>query len=200
MGAWGSGNLDNDGALDWLEEFKARKSIRALQKKLKNFPRAPESADEVLACAEIIAALNGYPSYDIPPEIEEWTEKQRKKTPPDLCREAGETVQSILKESDLKSLWEETEHFNDWRAIEEDLLSRLTRAPLPLDGPKVRKPPILRVLGTLGGDPVKIKLGAKLPDLSKPLGAIGAPRMVTLPVGNGVLPEELLKLSAWLQN
>lgn len=165
MGAWGTSSFENDGALDWLGDFLDHPSDDALRAAFSPLPipghqrflarlfggRTGPAAvravgEHVLAAAEVIAAMRGYPPAKVPLDF--------KRLPlhvpsDDLVRAAIGGVDSILDESsDLHSRWRGTDDFSmmhrdaameeeeeeedtgrylDWLACVRDLRERLTR-------------------------------------------------------------------------
>lgn len=130
MSVWGAGIFENDDALDWIYDLAdsgtLARVISALDVILKNKDDDLELADcrIGLAAAEIIAAMTGDPSPELPEEAEEWigekileNEKLREK--------AQHVVHIIRKNSELKSKWEKSPNFPQWQATLDDLQKRL---------------------------------------------------------------------------
>jgi Domain of unknown function (DUF4259) len=129
MGAWGTRSFENDGALDWLGDFLDRPSDEALRAAFSPTPsprhqgflarlfggRAGPAAirpngEHVLAAAEVIAAMRGYPPAEVPLDF---TRLPLRVPPDDLVRAAIGGVDSILDESsELHSLWRGTDDFS----------------------------------------------------------------------------------------
>ena len=78
MSMWGTGIFENDDALDWIYDLADSGSLTnvssALDVVIRNKDESPELSDcrIALASAEIIAAMYGDPSPDLPEEAEEW--------------------------------------------------------------------------------------------------------------------------------
>jgi Domain of unknown function (DUF4259) len=143
MGAWGKKTFENDGAMDWLADFLEEPSEtrilnafsaqptaiqpgligKLLGKKAESIPGELEG-EEVLAAAEVVAAILGRPSTTLPDEL---------KNPPAISlspttvSKALAAIDEIIKDSNLKECWEETDDFQAWKAEVEDLRTRLKR-------------------------------------------------------------------------
>lgn len=130
MSVWGAGIFENDDALDWIYDLAdsgtLTRVVAALDVILKNKDDDLEVADcrIGLAAAEIIAAMTGDPSPELPEEAEEWigekileNEKLREK--------AQRVVQVIQRNSELKGRWEKTPNFSQWQTALNDLRKRL---------------------------------------------------------------------------
>ena len=129
MGAWGSGNFENDHAQDFLSGLQS-KGIDELRQILaraidQDYLGAPDSS-VVLATAEAIATLKGAPPQPIPREIAEWADKVQGAPPAGLNDLARRAVGKIRSNSELKDLWLEAEGLNEWSAVLRDLEQRLT--------------------------------------------------------------------------
>ncbi|MBS1997277.1 MAG: DUF4259 domain-containing protein [Cyanobacteria bacterium SZAS LIN-2] len=199
MGAWGCGSFENDGALDWLDQFQQKKSIKLLERKIATYNKAPETADEVIACAEIVAALNGYPGDDLPADLEEWSEKQRSKMPPQLAHDAAMVVASILQNSELNDLWAESPDYQQWIDTQQNLIERLNKKPPESGTAKVRKAPLITLTDSTTGRTLKLRTNQKLPDLNTAVPGLGPVRHVQLELGQDILPSEFQTISDWLK-
>ena len=81
MGCWGVGNFENDDALDWLGDLQDGAGFGAVERVLGArlngaCIEAPE-ASESLAASEVVAALLGRPSGDLPVEVARWVAENR---------------------------------------------------------------------------------------------------------------------------
>lgn len=130
MSVWGSGIFENDDALDWVYDLAdsgtLAQVVSALDVILKNKDDDLELADcrIGLAAAEIIAAMTGDPSLELPEEAEDWIgekilENER------LREKAQQVVHVIQKNSELKEKWEKSASFPKWQATLNDLQKRL---------------------------------------------------------------------------
>jgi len=130
MGAWGTGSFENDDAADWLAELGsiAPDDLTHILVQTADSPgylEAPASRIAV-AAAEVIAALNGSPTEEVPPEIVKWTANRQASTP-ELKALALRALERVRKNSELKDLWLEADGLNDWIAAIQDLQTRVGR-------------------------------------------------------------------------
>jgi len=133
MGAWGHGILENDGALDWLDEFEAEPAEAILDEILSPI----ESGDylDVDACSaglvasEILAHALGNGSTDLPGGVVSWIQKHGSVATPARVGGAISFIDRVLADSEMQALWDETEHADKWRAAVRDLRARLASAP-----------------------------------------------------------------------
>jgi hypothetical protein len=79
---------------------------------------------EARAAAEVVAALRGKPAAKLPDEVQTWLKGKPKPTEA-LVAEAIRALDRILKDSETKALWEETEYYVAWKTSVEELRSRL---------------------------------------------------------------------------
>lgn len=130
MGAWGVGSFENDDAIDWVIELEDAKGFQFLADAFEivldqkdDLPEAPDCSVAICA-AEVTAGLLGNPSDDLSEEVLEWMEGQ-----PDpssaLLSLATNALNVILKRSELKSLWQKTDDYDEWRELVLDLRDRL---------------------------------------------------------------------------
>jgi hypothetical protein len=144
MGAWGTKTFENDGAMDWLGEFLDVPSETRILNTFSTQPtviqpgiigklmgKKPESipgeleGDEVLAAAEVVASILGRPSTTIPDELKNLPAIS---ISPTTVSRALSAIDEIIKDSNLKECWEETDDFQAWKAEVEDLRTRLKRS------------------------------------------------------------------------
>ncbi|MEG0884045.1 MAG: DUF4259 domain-containing protein [Janthinobacterium sp.] len=88
-------------------------------------------AAEALAALEVIARLLGKPGEDDPAtaEVDEWVAACKKKVTPPLLEKARLAFERITAESsELRQLWQDSEHFADWQADVAALRSRVLGA------------------------------------------------------------------------
>lgn len=130
MGAWGTGSFENDDAMDWVYELEDAKNFQILADAFDTvldqkdeYLEAPDCCIAICA-AEVTAGLLGNPADDLPEEVMEWLEGQ-----PDpsevLLKLATNALNAILKKSELKELWQETDDYDEWREIVLDIRDRL---------------------------------------------------------------------------
>jgi hypothetical protein len=130
MGAWAAGSFDNDDAMDWViglsdasGDSVVREALAPLVSPDARYLEAPRCSIAI-AAAETVAAARGHPTAALPEEVAGWIEK-KPAVSPDLVVLAREAVDRILRESELKDLWEESDTGNDWRTAMADLRRRL---------------------------------------------------------------------------
>lgn len=129
MGAWGYGTFENDEALDWVYELQESSGTEILSATLEavtdaDFVEAPE-ASNALAAAEVVAALDGNPGENLPPEVDAWVKDNSEPVDADLLMLARVAVERIARDSELSELWEESGDESAWRETLDDLLQRL---------------------------------------------------------------------------
>jgi hypothetical protein len=99
MAGWGTGSFENEEAQDFLGRLKSLgiddlRQILARAADQRDYMEAPESS-VAIAAAEVIAALKGAPSSNVPREIADWLNTTRSGVTPDLnklARRAGQQV------------------------------------------------------------------------------------------------------------
>ncbi|MBR2568238.1 MAG: DUF4259 domain-containing protein [Paenibacillus sp.] len=129
MGAWGYGNLENDSVLDWVEELLESNDLslisEAIDEVLEDDELDADTASIAIGAAEVLAALqgrHGEEAYD--EELAAWM-KQRLGQGADLLPKAQAALTKILDESELKTLWEESESYEEWVRTIKELEQRL---------------------------------------------------------------------------
>lgn len=132
MGAWGTGNFENDDALDWvddLEECEDASAVRSALTTVTGWPAAEqlESIDccVALAAAEMVAAALGHPSVDFPEEAEDWLERRGQELGEEEHQLARAIVERIRRNSELKDLYADSDSLEEWLDVLKDLEGRL---------------------------------------------------------------------------
>ncbi len=132
MGCWGTGTFENDDAADWAWTLQESDGLDAVERTLGaladgGYIEAPE-ASERLAAAEVVAALLGHPSADLPVDVARWIAEHRGLDARPLRDAALNHVRAALGgNSELRGLWEENEEdFPFWKATAEALIARLS--------------------------------------------------------------------------
>ncbi|MEL6870449.1 MAG: DUF4259 domain-containing protein [Pseudomonadota bacterium] len=130
MGAWGLGTFENDDALDWVYELEASTGSGVLNASLAavdgaDYLEAPEAC-AALAAAEVVAALIGTPSQDLPEEVTGWLAANQQQPDAELITMAHRAVSRIKSSSELQELWEETDEYAAWQHAMDELSLRLT--------------------------------------------------------------------------
>jgi hypothetical protein len=135
MGTWAVDAFGNDYAQDWAQDLHETSNLDAVADTLNTALDTPGELDapfaaEALVAIEVLARLQGKggPRTDDSASVDEWVEARKPKAKPraDLAEKAVRALDRILsEESELRALWEESEHYAEWLASVEDLRSRL---------------------------------------------------------------------------
>lgn len=135
MGAWGPGNFENDGALDWVAELLEGgddTTIRAAFGSVLGSDEGDVDVDDAaaaLAAAEAVAAINGHPGGELPEELASRLRALRLAPADERTQLAVRAVERVAARSELQELWEESGPSEEWRSVVRDLLSRLAATP-----------------------------------------------------------------------
>ena len=125
MGTWATDAFGNDYAMDWAQDLHEYKTLELVETTLDNVIDSTEAeleapfAAEALAALEVIARLQGKPGEDDPAtaQVDAWVAACRKKVTPPLLDKARLAFDRIVAEtSELRQLWQDSEHFADWQA------------------------------------------------------------------------------------
>ena len=137
MGAWSEDNFGNDDAGDWVYDLEKSKGIETLMSAIKlvnssdDYLESPDCS-EALAASEVIAAALTNDFSLVPEEVKKWVTKKpsllgkKPKIETTHAVEAIKAVQKIVKDSELKELWEESEDYPNWLKIQNTLLKKLS--------------------------------------------------------------------------
>ena len=138
MGAWSEGNFGNDDAGDWIYVLEKSKGTDTLLKPIKaiiandDYIESPDCS-EALAASEVIAASLTKDNSIIPEEALNWLNKKpglfgkKPQIEKEYAALAKQSVQKILKSSELRDLWEETEDFSKWQEVQLNLINKLNK-------------------------------------------------------------------------
>jgi hypothetical protein len=129
MGAWGIGNFDNDDAADWVYELTESDGTDLLMAALEEatgegYLEAPTSC-VALAAAEIVAALLGNAGKAMPDEVRKWLASNDAEVDHDLLALSRAAVMRVKERSELRELWQDSADYQQWVALQDDLLQRL---------------------------------------------------------------------------
>ncbi|MFA6067138.1 MAG: DUF4259 domain-containing protein [Janthinobacterium sp.] len=125
MGTWATDAFGNDYAMDWAQDLHEYKTLELVETTLDNVIDSQEAeleapfAAEALAALEVIARLQGQPGDNDPAtaEVDEWVAACKKKVTPPLLEKARLVFERIMAESsELRQLWQDSEHYADWQA------------------------------------------------------------------------------------
>ncbi len=128
MGTWDKKNFGNDDALDFVDSFGESNTsqLELLLKKITDLPSDSylEASDcfVALVVCEIIAAQKGKSSEDFPEDFKNTISDE---DIDNLAELAILAVDRIVSNSELKDLWEESEEYTEWLAVQENLKERL---------------------------------------------------------------------------
>ena len=131
MGTWGTGTFDNDQAMDWILDLGESHDLSIIQKLLSSNATGRDLdasvGVDILSAAEVVAALTGRPSEDLPDDVAAWIKAHPKLDAAPLKEKARILVNSVLAPtSELRILWEENaEDCPQWKSGVLDLLARL---------------------------------------------------------------------------
>jgi hypothetical protein len=134
---WGASSFDNEEAVEWLYTLGEKAELGPVRRALLRVAEDEEYPDEAecklaLAAAEVVAAMRGRPSDDLPGEVEAWAAACGKRCSDRLLKLAVRTVQRIRSDSELRDIWLESGEETAWFAAVDNLLDRLaTPAPVP---------------------------------------------------------------------
>jgi hypothetical protein len=139
VGTWAVGPFGNDFAQDWAQDLQESKDLYFIEDTLNNvlqaetteYLEAPFGA-EALAAVETWSRLQGKGGAkdEDSAGVDEWVaEVQAKLSKPraDIADKAQRVLALVLSEaSELRELWEDSEHYEDWCATVTDLQRRLS--------------------------------------------------------------------------
>jgi hypothetical protein len=129
MGTWDIGSFDNDQAMDWAADLTESDDLSLIEEALGVDERTLDecSGVDVLAAAEVVAALKGKPSAGLPEDVVAWVAGHSGLNVTPLLPKARQLVQGVLAEScGLRQLWEENQdECAKWKATVVDLIARL---------------------------------------------------------------------------
>lgn len=134
MGAWEIGNFDNDAALDTVTLLLGVELpvafLEAAFRQVLNEDEYLDSDDcsEALVAAEVIAALAGAPTPDLPEDLQVWVEQHKSLAIDTLLPIALEALARIREDSELKDLMDDADGLSEWQAIQRKLKGRLRDA------------------------------------------------------------------------
>lgn len=137
MGTWAVGPFGNDFAQDWAEDLQESKDLYFIEDTLTNVLRAETTeyleapfGAEALAAVETLLRLygRGAPADEDSASVDEWVESVLPKFKPraDLVDKARRALVLVLSDaSELRELWEDSEHFQEWQASVKDMSARM---------------------------------------------------------------------------
>jgi hypothetical protein len=134
---WGASSFDNEEAVEWLYALGEKAELGPVRRALLRVDEDDEYPVEAecklaLAAAEVVAAMRGWPSDDLPGEVDAWAAGCGKRCSDRLLKLAIRTVQRIRTDSELRDIWLDSGEEVAWFAAVDNLLERLgTPGPGP---------------------------------------------------------------------
>ena len=125
MATWAIDAFGNDYAMDWAQDLQEYTTLELVETTLDNVIDSTEEeleapfAAEALAALDVIARLQGRPGASDPAtaEVDEWVAACKKKITPQLLEKARLAFERIGSESsELRQLWQDSEHGEEWQA------------------------------------------------------------------------------------
>jgi len=122
MGAWGTGNFDNDTALDWVFELEETSDLSLIEETIK-VVLDEEYIDsdigaEALMAIEAIARLKGEFGVEdsYAEDLDNWVRSHKLDVTNEWVEKAKNALDLIVSEkSELYELWEDTDDFEAWK-------------------------------------------------------------------------------------
>jgi rubrerythrin len=130
MATWDYHNFDNDAAADFAEDFRKRPNEAVLYEALATVAEEEglietAEASQALAAAELVAAIIGKPAADMPVGLLPATTQLDADGQEDLQELAIDAVEAVLRSSELQQRWAESADYQNWQALQQNLLARL---------------------------------------------------------------------------
>ncbi len=137
MSAWCTDNFSNDMAAEWVAALEKSKGIKFLMSPIERINQNTgylkiEECSEALAASEVVAAAISSDYSITPDKVRTWLNTKKgfifAKKPqinPEHSAQAITVVERILKESELRELWQDSEEFENWQEKQHVLLKKL---------------------------------------------------------------------------
>ena len=130
MGAHGVSPFQDDDGADFVAEIIKAKDLAVIADAVYSIPDSDDeyieapTATRALVAAEVIVFQFGRESGDFTDELQDWIEGQ---DDPDqiLIERTRRAVKRILRDSELRELWKESQLLPEWEARTQSLLKRL---------------------------------------------------------------------------
>lgn len=139
MKAWGTSAFCNDDASDWRAVLTACPDFSvihlALDAATVENRVSWRAAARAIAAAAVVACLNGKPVI-VPTSVHYWVCGQ---PVPDavLNEKAHRAISSVLRDSELRDHWAQTDQHPEWLALVRDIESRIPPTPFTDDNVKM---------------------------------------------------------------
>ena len=133
MATWTVDTYGNDYALDWAQDLQETSNLEAIESTLdyalgEGELEAPFGA-EALAAIDVLSRLQGKAGAEAMAEIDAWVAGRKQKVSPMLAGKAARAIERVLgADSELRQLWQESEHYEEWRGAVLALRARLAQA------------------------------------------------------------------------
>ncbi|KQQ36027.1 hypothetical protein ASF61_07395 [Duganella sp. Leaf126] len=144
MGTWAVDAFGNDFAQDWAEDLHETSNMDAIENTLDTALAGSDTgaeleaplAAEALVAIEVLARLQGRGGArtEDSASVDEWVDARKakaeakgpRKPRSDLTAKAQLALARIVSDSsELRQLWEESDHYAAWRAAVDELAARL---------------------------------------------------------------------------
>lgn len=133
MGDWGNTIFEHDQVLDWVDEFERQQDFRFVEETFNAVLSATyleiDDCCDGLGAAEVIAAMNGKPTENLPAAMQKWLTIHPQKPSPDLITTARGVTLLVRNDakSEARALYEDAgeAEFNRWLTMVDDLLAHL---------------------------------------------------------------------------
>ncbi|WP_209138103.1 MULTISPECIES: DUF4259 domain-containing protein [Niastella] len=134
MGAWGHTNFDNDTALDFIGDVEEEgidrivSAIDVINTIEEDAYVDADLATEALAAIEYIATAKDRMAEDFPEDAADWVKSHKAQLLiiRGIVGKSQRAIDRIKNNSELKELWEETEDFEKWNNVLDDLNTRIS--------------------------------------------------------------------------
>ena len=140
MGSWDVSPFGNDEAREWLANLIANSStepvFRALVNaaKIKNgeFFQAPECERAVAAAEDLVACVRDKATANTPPGLKKWLAENKLVVGDQVAQIAIRVLERIVKDSELKQVYDDTDSAEDWYRTLHNIQQRLRATILKL--------------------------------------------------------------------
>lgn len=127
---WDVSSFGNEQAQSWLTSLKEEKSAEVIDRTLLKVEQSDifidgQDAERGVAAAEIVAASHKRPSDLLPMEAAFWIKDKSYLAKSQTVLLAKGVVDKIMKNSELRDLWDGTDASIEWQRAMKDLRSRL---------------------------------------------------------------------------
>jgi uncharacterized UBP type Zn finger protein len=136
MGAWGHKSFENDGAMDWLDEFMEEPDVDYLASVFANLEDKDDYLDSedgctIVAAAELVAIATGRRSAPTDVDLSDLDMSEISSHVDDvMIQNAISALESVknVELSELAELWEDSESYESWLADINSLISSLRKS------------------------------------------------------------------------